>query len=61
MRAHHLELGIKVQRQVDESRKARSRVTRRHRFERVVDLFLVACADRPIVHDHFETVAALRA
>jgi len=59
--AHNLELGIEVQRQEDQSRKSCSRMTRRHRLERVVDLFLVACADAPVVHDHFETVAVLRA
>ena len=41
----HLELGVQIQSQKNKTRKRSSRVARRHRLERVVDLIRVARAD----------------
>lgn len=50
VRAHDLQLRVKVQGEVDEAGKRGGRVARREGLEGVVDLFLVSGADRPVVH-----------
>jgi hypothetical protein len=46
-----LQLGVKVEVQVDEACECSSGVARRHGLESVVDLGLVARADAAVVHD----------
>jgi hypothetical protein len=46
-----LELSIEIQIQEHETSKSSSRMSRRHRLKRVVDLLLVARADGAVEHD----------
>lgn len=57
--AEDLELGIEVERQIDEAGEGGGRVARRERFEAVVDLIFVASADLAVVHYSAEAVAGL--
>lgn len=50
VRAHDLQLGVKVQGKEDQASKCGSRVARRERLEGIIDRFLISGADRPVVH-----------
>lgn len=50
VRAHDLQLSVKVEGEEDEAGKRGGRVARRKRLQGVVDRFSVSSTDRPVVH-----------
>lgn len=51
MCAHDLELGVEVKGEENETSECCGRMTRRHRFQRVVDIILVAGTNGTVKHE----------